>query len=117
MQNKSSASVRIFYPRWTRERLVEALRAKVPALAGRLPLARVLLFGSFAKGRFTATSDIDLLVVYRGEPREDAYALVRRTLDIPGLEPHVYTEDEYEASRPTVDRMTEDAVVLFEGRR
>lgn len=117
MRNESSASVRIFYPRWTRERLVAHLQSSLPLLAARLPLARVLLFGSFAKGRFTATSDIDLLVVYHGEPQEDAYALVRKTLNIPGLEPHVYTVEEYKAFRPTVDRMTEDAVVLFEGHR
>jgi hypothetical protein len=34
---------------------------------------------------------VDLLVVYDGEKREDAYALVKKTLDILGLEPHVYT--------------------------
>lgn len=114
MRNKSSASVRVFYPKWTRERLVVELRSRLPVLARRLPLARVLLFGSFAKGRFTAASDIDLLVVYRGEPREDAYAVVRKALNVPGLEPHVYTLEEFEVSRPTIERMTQDGIVLFE---
>ena len=114
MPNRSSSSVRVFFPRWTKEQLIRQLKSRLPLLADRLPLVRVVLFGSYAKGKFTAASDIDLLVVYRGEPRDDAYALVRKTLDVPHLEPHIYTLDEFEGVRTTIQRMVRDGVVLFE---
>jgi hypothetical protein len=60
---------------------------------------------TYAKGTHTVASDVDVLVVYRGETRPDAYATVRRTLDVRGLEPHVYTEAEYAARATTLDRM------------
>jgi hypothetical protein len=74
----------------------------------------VVLFGSYAKGTYTVGSDVDLLVVYRGESRPDAYALVKRALSVPRLEPHVYTEAEYEAVASTVNRMVQGGVTLFE---
>ena len=72
----------VFYPPWTREALLVRLREGVAALREVLPLVRVVLFGSYARGRQTVASDIDLLVVYAGAVRGDAYALVRRTLDL-----------------------------------
>lgn len=74
---------------------------------------RVVLFGSWASGRHTAASDVDLLVVYGGEAREDAFRIVKTTLAVPGLEPHVYALREAEAARDRLDRMTSGGVVLF----
>jgi len=74
-------------------------------LQGQLPLKRVVLFGSWAKGRQTVASDVDVLVVYAGRPRADAYALVKRMLNLPRLEPHVYAEEGYEQARTVVERM------------
>jgi predicted nucleotidyltransferase len=74
---------------------------------------RVVLFGSWAKGRATAFSDIDLLVVYSGPPRYDAYKIIRRSLHLRGLEPHVYTEDEASQLQPTIDRMIADSIRLL----
>jgi predicted nucleotidyltransferase len=106
--------VRIFYPKRTREQLIAELRSRLPILAQVLPLARVVLFGSVARGRETVASDIDLLIVYRGERREDAFSIVKKTLGIAGLEPHPYTLDEYRTAGPTVERMVRDGVVLWE---
>lgn len=58
-------------------------------------------------------SDIDLMLVYTGERREDAYALTKRTMNIPRLEPHIYSEAEYRAMAPTIERMIEGGVVLL----
>ncbi|MGQ9477637.1 MAG: nucleotidyltransferase domain-containing protein [Candidatus Bipolaricaulia bacterium] len=56
----------------------------------RLPLALVVLFGSYARGNYTTVaSDVDLLIVYKGEPREGAFALVKEELALPRLEPHL----------------------------
>jgi predicted nucleotidyltransferase len=114
MPRKSSSSVRVFYPKRDREAVIRALRAGVDRLAATLPLRRVVLFGSYAKGTYTVASDVDLLVVYRGDPRPNAVALTKHALDVPRLEAHLYTEPEYEASRATLDRMTRDGVVLFD---
>jgi len=117
MQNKSFSSVKVFYPPFNREELLALLRQRMPALQGKLPLKRVVLFGSYAKGRQTVASDIDLLVVYTGRPRADAYALVKRALNIRRLEPHVYAEEEYEQARMMVERMIRDGILIASGER
>lgn len=113
MRMKSSGSVRIFYPAFDRPGLIQALRERLAWLAAELPLVRVILFGSYARGTFTVGSDVDVLIVYRGEPRLDAYTLAKRVLAIPRLEPHLYTESEYEKARTVVDRMVRDGVALL----
>lgn len=113
MPGRSSSSVRVFYPKFDRAWLLDTLRARVTRLRALLPLRRVVLFGSYASGRHTVASDVDLLVVYDDPPRPDAYALVRRALGIPRLEPHVYTASEADALGPTLARMTAGGVEVF----
>ena len=76
-------------------------------------LRRVVLLGSYARGRQTVASDGDLLVVYSGAVRDDAYALVCRTLGISRLEPHVYAEVEYAQIRATLERMVQDGITVY----
>ena len=113
MPQRSSSSVKVFYPPWSREALLVRLRESVAALREVLPLVRVVLFGSYARGRHTVASDIDLLVVYAGAVRGDAYALVRGTLDLRRLEPHVYAEEEYAQIRETLERMVQDSITMY----
>ena len=117
MRTESFGSVKIFWPLYSREVLIEKLREYIPALSKSLPLERVVLFGSWAQGRATVRSDIDLLVVYRGDPRDDAYSTVRRAFDIRGIEAHVYTQQEAKQVQSTIDRMIEGGVVLFSQSR
>jgi len=112
MRKKLSGSVRIFYPASDRAEVLQILRERLGRVELKLPLVKVVLFGSYAKGNYTVASDVDLLVIYRGAPRPDAYALVKRALAIPRLEPHLYTEAEYEAVRATVDRMVRGGATL-----
>ncbi|HBR10369.1 TPA: hypothetical protein DD712_03875 [Candidatus Acetothermia bacterium] len=113
MQRKSSTSVRIFYPKVDREEVLWILSERLKELEGQLPLVRVVLFGSYAKGNYTVGSDVDILVVYKGELRDGAFAIVKRVLDIPRLEPHLYTEEEYKSMQETLSKMTKDGIVLF----
>jgi predicted nucleotidyltransferase len=113
MRTGLSDSVKVFYPRFSREDLLVMLREGIAGLQAKMPLQQVILFGSYAQSRHTVASDIDLLVVYQGEPRADAFALVKRTLRIPGLEPHVYSEEEYEQLKQTVERMVRGGVVIW----
>ncbi len=102
-------SVRVFFPRFDRAELIRRLGERMAALNGALPLLRVVLFGSYAQGNYTVASDVDLLVVYRGRSREDAFAIVKQVLAIPALEPHVYSEDEFEQAQSRI----QGGIVLF----
>jgi predicted nucleotidyltransferase len=73
----------------------------------------VVLFGSYARNRQTVASDIDLLVVYAGAIRSDAYVLVRRVLALRSLEPHVYAEEEYAQVSTTLERMVQDGITVY----
>jgi predicted nucleotidyltransferase len=73
----------------------------------------VVLFGSWARGNHTAASDVDLLIVYGGVEREDAFALVKTALTLPGLEPHVYSVGEAQANHARLERMLAGGVVLY----
>ena len=113
MQKKSSSSVRIYYPKFDREQLIQRLKERLDALEEKLPLQLVVLFGSYAKGNYTVASDIDLLIVHEGEERKDAYATVKKTFSIPHLEPHMYSEGQYERLKGNISKMIENGIVLF----
>ena len=96
MRKRYSSSVKIFQSEFSREELIERIRRRTDELAKHLPITRVILFGSYASGRQTATSDVDLLIVYSRPKRNDDYSVCWDTLSIPQLELFVYTEQEYE---------------------
>ena len=113
MPSKSFGSVKIFSPRYSREEVIKLLRERLPDLAKVLPLRRVVLFGSYAKGNFTAFSDIDLLVVYADPPRSDAFKLVKKALNLLGLQPHVLSESEFSPVQPIWQKMIQDGIDLY----
>ena len=113
MHKPSSSSVRVFSPRYTQEEVLQTLRAKMPPLLEQLPVRWVVLFGSYAKGNYTPFSDIDILVVYAGEPREDAFALVKRTFGLAGLEPQVLSVEEFRSVLPTWQRMLQESICVW----
>jgi hypothetical protein len=115
MQKKYSSSVRVFYPKFSREEIVEIIRSKQEELKQALPIKLVVLFGSYAKGKHTVASDIDLLVVYKGETG-DAYRIVKNVIDLPKLEPHVYSEKEYAVAKDVIERMMEDGIVIYKDK-
>ncbi len=106
-------SVKVFYPDLTRADVIRLLTERLPALNEKLPLVRAILFGSYARGNYTAASDIDLLVIYRGRKRADAFATVKMTLGLPRLEPHVYSEAEARRLARVINRMAQGGVVLW----
>ena len=82
-----------------------------------MPLLSVILFGSYAKGRHTAASDVDLLVIYDDPRRPNAYEIVVESLRIPRLEPLVYSRGEFErlAERdpPFVRALLRDGLAIY----
>jgi predicted nucleotidyltransferase len=113
MLNRSSSSVKVFYPKFDTRQVTALVKKGIEPLSALLPLKLVALFGSYARGNYTVASDIDLLVIYGGKSRPNAYNLVKKTLQIPHLEPHVYSEGEYIGNKEVVDRMLRDSKVLF----
>lgn len=113
MPKKSSSSVRVFYPKFDTKWVVKTLKEHLPELQRLLPVKQVVLFGSYAKGNYTVASDVDVLVIYEGQAREDAYNLVWDAFPIPRLEPHVYSEEEYHQLKSTIDRMKAGGIVIF----
>ena len=101
MRKESPSSVQIF-PKFDKEELIQKLKKKIEELTKKNPLSHVVLFGSYAHGNYTAGSDINLLVVYKGKERKDAFATVKKTLSISLLEPHVYSENGYETLRSVI---------------
>jgi len=89
--------VRVTYPSLGRSQVVERLRQAHIRLKEKLPVSKMILYGSYAKGRHTAGSDIDIVVVYDGPPRGDAYKLVMEEIKLPRVEPKVYSKDQFDA--------------------
>ncbi|MCS6768153.1 MAG: hypothetical protein RMJ59_04005 [Candidatus Nitrosocaldus sp.] len=46
------------------------------------------------------------------EGSKDAYVIVKRIMNIPRLEPHVYSY-EYTAMQDTIERMVRDGITIF----
>ena len=91
------ARVRVTYPALNRVEVVEILRKACISLERKLPISRTVLFGSYAQDRYTAGSDIDIIVVYKGRERDDACKIVVDEVKLPRLEPRVYTDEEFGA--------------------
>ncbi|PLV56744.1 nucleotidyltransferase family protein [Thermotoga sp. SG1] len=113
MPKRSSGSAKIFYPEYNKEKILEIIRKSLPQLLKELPVRLVVFFGSYAKGNFTAFSDVDLLVVYEDPFREDAYKIVKKTIKLKGLEPHVYSLNEYKQMEKIISKMVEGGVVVY----
>ena len=88
------------------------MREKVEELEKLLPVKLVILFGSYVEGRQTAASDVDLLIVYRGPRRDDAYSVYWDVLKIPDLELHIYSEGEYEKVKSSMKTISKEIIII-----
>ena len=117
MLRKSSSSVRIYYPKLDREKLVSLLREKARDLSREFPIRLIVLFGSYATGRYTAASDVDVLAVVSGGNKDELYHKIHDGLGISNLQLHLYTLDEYERLKgrrsPFAREAEEKGIVIF----
>ena len=77
-----------------------------------MDLVKVFLLGSYAKNRYTVASNIDLLVIYE-KKKKDVYAIVKKIIDLPMLQPHVYSKEEYERME-VIKKMEKDGIIIYE---
>jgi hypothetical protein len=73
MQKKYSHSVRVSYPRYSKEAILKKINERLPLLKSTLPVLLIALFSSYATGNYTAASDIDVLVIYSGKQNDEAF--------------------------------------------
>ena len=83
----------------------------------------VVLYGSFARGDYTFSSDVDLLVVADDIPDRygDRWELVFDIVEGFPLDPHVYTPEEFrgmvrDGRMAALDALTEGVVIYAEPR-
>lgn len=96
-----------------------------------LPVERIILFGSYARGDAHQDSDLNLCIVIAPPGREaveewrakswpDRARELKRAVDIPGivLDPYIFTRGELdnlrEEEHPLVVRILEEGRVLYE---
>jgi len=113
--------VRVTYPALTREQVIERLKQAQVNLERKLRVSRSILYGSYAEGSYTAGSDIDVIVIYEGEERPDAYKIVMEEVGLPRLEPKTYTADQFNAlifQSPTfAETLQKKAIVISQPTR
>lgn len=96
-RTRSSASVKIISI--DRDELLAKLKTIAAHLSAEHPeVSSVRVFGSLARGDQVGTSDVDVLVVLRGEAQADPWELIRRFqpyFDLPlGVDLLVFSEEQ-----------------------
>ena len=91
--------MKIFYPKYKREDLVEKLKRIFVDISRTINIKDARLFGSFAKGNNTAFSDIDIFVVVGNNQGKNVYSICWDMIGIPEIELHIYTEAEADVMR------------------
>ena len=88
-----------------REQRIDVARKYGEALSRRVPVRRVIVFGSVARGDFNAWSDIDVLVLAEELPAggRDRLALLHDPAFL-GVQPVGWTPDEFDAESSPATR-------------
>jgi predicted nucleotidyltransferase len=78
------------------------------AIKTKFDQAKIILFGSYAKGNFNADSDIDIAVILKDYKSIDVIQLelmrLRRKIDS-RIEPHPFREKDFNLSNPLVNEI------------
>lgn len=117
MQGKYSSSVRVFFPKFSLEDVVREVSRCISLFSKDLALKKVVVFGSYAKRRYTVGSDIDLFVVYDESKctEDNVYKTLMRNIRLPRLELHILSLREYEAIKESrwVKTINEEGVSIL----
>jgi len=117
MRRRSSDIVKIFYPRYSRDEVVRILREKAEVLSKIKNTKKVVLFGSYAEGRYTAASDIDVLIIYEDEDWRDVYDTAWDIFNTPEIEIHLMSLDRYSILKregdPFIKYIEEKGIVVW----
>lgn len=79
------------------------------------PVAKAIVFGSFARGTATPQSDLDLVIDSEGRLIGlDFYRVLDKISDAVGLPVDLFETAEIEADSPLSDRIRKEGVVAYE---
>lgn len=95
---KSSSSVKIYFPKFSKEQVVKEVNRCIVELGESLGLCKAILFGSYARGNYTVASDIDILIVFDDQKsNEDKIRkILMKKINLPRLELHIISKKNYE---------------------
>lgn len=117
IQKKSYNSVKVFW--LNRELLVQNLNKSIKALTDkRKEIRKIILFGSMAEGRFSVSSDLDLIIII-SESHERFIDRPLKYIDFfedvgVGVDIFVYTEKEAKtANIPLLNTALDKGEILF----
>jgi predicted nucleotidyltransferase len=98
MRGKYSNSVRVFFPKFSLEDVIREVDRCTSLLSEGFALKKVIIFGSYAKKRYTVGSDIDLFVVFDDSQctKDDVYRAMMKNIKLPRLELHILSLKEYQ---------------------
>jgi len=97
---------------------IEEIKSYVIPIIEKYPVEKVILYGSYARGDASETSDIDLVVDSRGRLRNrKIFALGGELLDVLPVRVDVY--DILEIANPSAmyDNINKEGVVIYDGSR
>ncbi len=106
------SSVRIFWP--NKDAVELALDKYVAALKNKKEVIAVYLCGSWAKGTYTAASDVDLLIIIKEDsrvPRERIPLYLPSRFPV-SLDLFIYTESEMQ-NNPFIHSLLQDGIRLY----
>jgi len=83
--------------------VVERIKRDVKPLCRTAGVEKLILFGSYATGRQTAASDIDLLAVIDTNicDKDRAYRMLREGISLRMVELHILSREEYRSMKET----------------
>ena len=97
---------------------IEEIKTYIIPVIKKYPVKRVILFGSYARGDATETSDVDIIVDSQGHLRNrKIFALGGELLDVLPVRVDVY--DILEIMKPSVmyDNIINEGVVIYDSAR
>ena len=111
MLKKYSGSVKVFFPKFSKEEVIKEIEKCIMKLREKLGLESAILFGSYARENYTVASDIDILVIFDDEKvsEDKVYKCLMKSIQLPRVELHLIPKKDlktYEASKwmKTIER-------------
>ena len=91
------------------------IKSFIEPVVKKYPIERVILFGSYARGAASDTSDIDLVVESNGKLRNSRiFTLGGDLLAVLPIRVDVYDIQEINETSPLYDIIKEEGVVIYE---
>ena len=94
---------------------IEEIKSYIVPIAKKYPIEKVILFGSYARGDASETSDVDLVVESGGKMRNSKiFSLGGDLLVALPVRVDVYDILEIKESSPLYKNIREDGIVIYE---